>query len=88
VQYLPVENDFDEPLLREIAESTDGRYYRANDTDSMNEAMKEIDSLEKTTFEQQTLINWRELSFPLIAAALAALLLGFLLEQTVFLKIP
>ena len=88
VQYLPVENDFDEPLLREIAESTDGRSYRANDTDSMNEAMKEIDSLEKTTFEQQTLINWRELSFPLISAALIAILAAFLLEQTIFLKAP
>jgi Ca-activated chloride channel family protein len=85
---MPVASDFDEKLLQEMAESTDGKYYRADDTESMEAAMKEIDSLEKTTFEQQTLINWRELSFPLIAAALAALLLGFLLEQTVFLKIP
>ena len=88
VQYMQVANDFDEPLLQEMAELTGGKYYRADDTDSMEAAMKEIDSLEKTTFEQQTLVNWRELSFPLIILALATLLLAFALEQTVFLKAP
>ena len=88
IQYLPAGNDFDEELLQDMAESTDGRYYRAEDTDSMNAAMAEIDSLEKTTFEQQTLINWRELAFPLIGIALAALLAAFFLEHTVFLKVP
>lgn len=88
VQYVPVQNDFDEPLLKEIAATTDGKYYRAEDIPSMKAAMEAIDKLEKTTFEQQVLINWRELSFPLIAAALSALLLAFLLENTVFLKAP
>lgn len=42
----------------------------------------------KTTFEQQTTMNWRELAFPLIAAALAILILAFLLENTIFLRAP
>ena len=88
VQYVPVRNDFDEPLLKEIAAATDGKYYHAEDLPSMEAAMKAIDSLEKTTFEQQVLINWQELAFPLIAAALGMLLLAFLLENTVFLKAP
>ena len=50
--------------------------------------MKEIDSLEKTSFEQQTLINWRELAPSFIAASLILLLLAFLLESTVFKRIP
>lgn len=87
-QYTPVKNDFDEKLLQEIASTTDGKYYRAEDVPSMEAAMKSIDALEKTTFEQQVLINWRELAFPLITAALASLLLAFLLENTVFLKAP
>ena len=87
-QYVPIRNDFDEPLLQEMAELTGGKYDRADDTESMAAAMKAIDALEKTTFEQQTLINWRELSFPLIAVALGAMLLAFLLENTVFLKVP
>ena len=87
-QYIPVQSDFDEQLLREIASVTNGKYYHAEDVPSMEAAMKAIDSLEKTTFEQQVLINWRELSIPLIAAALGCLLLAFLLENTVFLKAP
>lgn len=87
-QYIPARNDFDEKLLQEIASSTDGKYYRAEDVASMEAAMKSIDSLEKTTFEQQVLVNWKELSFPLIMIALAALLLAFLLENTIFLKAP
>ena len=87
-QYVPVQSDFDEQLLRDIASATDGKYYHADDVPSMEAAMKAIDSLEKTTFEQQVLINWRELSIPLIAFALAGLLLAFLLENTVFLKAP
>ena len=87
-QYVPVQSDFDEKLLRDIASSTDGKYYHADDVPSMEAAMKAIDSLEKTTFEQQVLINWQELSFPLIALALTGLLLAFLLENTVFLKAP
>ena len=71
-----------------MAELTGGKYYRADDTESMAAAMKAIDALEKTTFEQQTLINWRELAFPLITVALGSLLLAFLLENTVFLKAP
>lgn len=88
VQYQPVKNDFDEPLLKDIAELTDGKYYHAEDVPSMESAMKTIDALEKTTFEQQVLINWKELAFPLIAVALGGLLLAFFLENTVFLKAP
>ena len=87
-QYTPAANDFDEPLLKEIASTTGGKYYRAEDISSMKAAMDSIDKLEKTTFEQQVLINWKEFAFPLITAALGALLLAFLLENTIFLKAP
>lgn len=87
-QFEPAPNDFDEPLLKEIASITGGKYYRAKDISSMKAAMDSIDKLEKTTFEQQILINWKEFAFPLITAALGALLLAFLLENTIFLKAP
>ena len=54
----------------------------------MAAAMKEIDSLEKTSFEQQTLVNWRELAPAFIAAALCLILLAFLLEHTMLKRIP
>ena len=63
-------------------------YYRAEDSESMAAAMKEIDSLEKTSFEQQTIVNWRELAPGFIAGALACMLLAFLLENSVMKRIP
>ena len=54
----------------------------------MAAAMKAIDSLEKTSFEQQTLVNWRELAPGFTAASLILLLLAFLLENTVMKRIP
>ncbi len=86
--YQQIQSDFDEKLLQQIAADSGGRYYKAEDSDSMAAAMKEIDSLEKTSFEQQTLINWRELAPSFIAASLILLLLAFLLESTVFKRIP
>ena len=86
--FVPVQNDFDEPLLKDIASTSGGKYYRAEDAESMAAAMKEIDSLEKTSFEQQTLVNWRELAPGFIAGALVCMLLAFLLENSVMKRIP
>jgi len=41
----------DEDMLRSIAERTGGKFYRATDTDSLQEAYSEINELEKTTIE-------------------------------------
>lgn len=86
--FVPVQNDFDEQLLKDIASASGGRYYRAEDSESMAAAMKEIDSLEKTSFEQQTIVNWRELAPGFIAGALICMLLAFLLENSIMKRIP
>ena len=86
--FVPVQNDFDEPLLKDIASTSGGKYYRAEDAESMAAAMKEIDALEKTSFEQQTVVNWCELAPGFIVGALACLLLAFLLENSVMKRIP
>lgn len=86
--FVPVQNDFDEPLLKDIASTSRGKYYRAEDSESMAAAMKEIDALEKTSFEQQTIVNWRELAPGFIVGALFCMLLAFLLENSVMKRIP
>lgn len=86
--FVPVQNDFDEQLLKDIASASGGRYYRAEDGESMAAAMKEIDSLEKTSFEQQTIVNWHELAPGFIAGALICMLLAFLLENSIMKRIP
>lgn len=88
ISYTPIGSEFDEPLLQDIASTTGGRYYKAEDAAAMQQAMEEIDRLEKTTDEQPLVIHWKELYPGLCCAALGLLLLAFTLRNTVFLSIP
>lgn len=51
IQYQNVEVKIDEDILKQIAEMTGGKYFRATDNDKMREIYKEIDSMEKTQLE-------------------------------------
>ena len=81
-------NEFDEPLLKELADMTGGRYYRAADAKGMAQAMNEINKLEKTSVEQPVVVNWRELYPWFCWIALGSVLLGLFLRQTLCLRLP
>ncbi len=53
----------DEKTLKEIAELTGGRYYRANSGARLQKAFESIDKLEKTDIRRRTFITFEEL-FP------------------------
>lgn len=78
----------DDRDLRRIAEVTGGRHFHATDTESLRRIYTEIDKLERTRVEERTYASWRELSWPWLAAAFAALCTQMLLESTVLRKIP
>ncbi len=64
----------DEKTLKEIADITGGRYYRANSGAKLQKAFASIDKLEKTDIRRRTFITFDELfPWPL---ALACLLLA------------
>ena len=86
--FVPVQGEFDEQLLKDIAGSTGGVYYKADDGDSMRKAMEQIDKLEKTSVQQTILVNWKEFYPVLCWIAIGLLLFGMLLEKTVLLRIP
>jgi len=54
--------NIDEATLKKVAEVTEGKYYRAVDTDSLSEIYKEIDLLEKTIVETENFVDYRELA--------------------------
>ena len=81
-------DEFDEPLLRDLADMTGGRYYRAADAKGMAQAMNEINKLEKTSVEQPVVVNWRELYPYFCWFGLGTILLGFCLSRTVCLRLP
>lgn len=68
---------FDEALMREIAATTAGAYFRATDSNALHEIANRISELEKTEAERRTVMIPHPLyPWPLAAALLLLLLLG------------
>ena len=83
-QYGRIQVEIDEKLLKEIAEVTGGKYFRATNNRKLKEIYKEIDALEKTEVEEFKFYNYEEKFRPLILLALGLLLFEFLLRFTLF----
>ena len=88
VQYQNVPVEIDEQVLKQIASTTGGQYFRAADNSSLKEIYSEIDQLEKTKIsvqefskKQEEYKNWALLVF-------ALLLIEVLLRNTVLRNIP
>jgi len=86
--YQNVRVDIDEKTLKEIAEMTNGKYFRATDTESLKAIYKEIDALEKTEIEQIGYMEHEELFDKVLLVALLFLVFEIILTNTVLLKIP
>ena len=74
---IPVE--IDEPLLKEIADGTGGRYFRATDNTKLQEIYAEIGQMEKTRTTVDSFPVYKDLYKNYALAALACLLLELLL---------
>jgi Ca-activated chloride channel family protein len=86
IQQVPVE--IDEVLLRQIAEMTDGRYFRATDNTKLLEIYNEINQMEKARVSVDSFPIYREEFMPFALAALAALILEILLKLLILRRIP
>jgi Ca-activated chloride channel family protein len=79
---------FNEEGLRETAQIAEGKFYRATDTQSLQEIYGEIDKLEKTKVSVKKYQQYHDL-FPVCIAAGCGLLVGqLLLGQTVWRRLP
>ncbi|WP_414826854.1 vWA domain-containing protein [Aureitalea sp. L0-47] len=83
-QYGSIQVEIDEELLKEIATTTGGQYFRATSTTKLNEIYDEINKLEKTDIEEFKYTNYEEKFRPLVLLALGLLGLEFLLRYTLF----
>ena len=86
MQNMPVE--IDEDVLKVIAKTTDGSYFRATDNNKLREIYQEIDQLEKTRLDVKQFSKKKEEYFPFLLAALLILLTEILLRYTLFRTIP
>jgi len=82
------DNFLDEQLLRQIAGETGGEYFRARDKLSLQNIYRQIDQMEKSKIEVQSLRHYQEEFIPLLLIALALLFVELLLRFTFLKKFP
>lgn len=80
--------EIDEALLREIAEMTGGKYYRAVDEQSLEQIYASIDQLEKTKIEVTSFKRYSEEYHHFAFWGILFLLIEVLLRYTVLRAIP
>jgi Ca-activated chloride channel family protein len=83
-----VEVEIDEQLLQNIAEGTDGKYFRATDNTKLLEIYGEINKMEKNRTMVDSFPIYKELFMYFALAALAAIVLEMLLVLFVTKQIP
>ncbi|GGK14215.1 BatA protein [Yeosuana aromativorans] len=83
-QYGRVQVEIDEALLKDIADVTGGKYFRATNNKKLEEIYGEINKLEKTDIDEFKYYNYQEKYRPLALLAGALLLFELLLRYTFF----
>lgn len=86
--YSSQKDEINEGLLLEIAQTTGGQFYRAQNEHQLAEIYEKINELEKTTFTPPSIIYAQDRFAPWLWAALAALLVAVVLEKLFLLRIP
>ncbi|MDE0327257.1 MAG: VWA domain-containing protein [Candidatus Poribacteria bacterium] len=87
-RYREVLTYLDEDTLKQIAQTTGGRYFRAIDTQSLKQIYAEIDRFEKTEFKTFNTVTHKELATYFLIPAVLLLGIEILLSNTVLRKIP
>ena len=88
VQVQNMKVEIDESLLKEVAESTGGRYFRATDNTKLAEIYSEINKMEKAKMTIDGFPVYKELFGPFAVWALLSLLLELLLNWFVIRRLP
>ena len=78
----------DDKTLRVIAKETGGKFYRAQNTQTLEPVYEEIDQLEPTTAEYSEYVLREEYFRPFLISGILILFLQFLLSQTILRRLP
>jgi Ca-activated chloride channel family protein len=88
IQYEEFEVRIDEPLLRQIADMTGGKYFRATSNNKLREIYQEIDKLEKSKVEINDYAKRQDEYFWFAIAAGVFIAFELLLRFTVLRTVP
>ena len=78
---LPQNGELDEQSLQTLASETRGRYYRASDTDKLQQIYREIDKLEPSSNDDQYVQESKELFYYPASLALLIILLIIVIQR-------
>lgn len=87
-RYQNVPVDIDEQMLTTIAEMTNGAYFRATNTDRLQEIYNQIDNLEKTKIEELIYTDYKDLYLRFLIPAFLLLMFSLVSEKMLFRRIP
>jgi Ca-activated chloride channel family protein len=87
-RYVYQNVDLDELTLQKISYETDAQYFKASNTEKLNQIYEHIDKLEKTKIEIKKYTEYKEKYSFFLIPGLVILLLEILLGQTILRKIP
>ncbi len=88
IQTQMMEVKIDEPLLREIARMTDGKYFRATNNAKLRNIYQEIDKMEKSKIDVTEFRKKKEEYLPLVLLAFIFLGIEMLLRYVYLKNIP
>lgn len=84
IQYQQVPVKINETLLKQIADETGGKYFRAESKESLQKIYDEIDQMERSKIEVNEFQRLHEEFYPFVIWGLILLVLSFILKNTIF----
>lgn len=84
IVYEKVPVELDEELMKSIAKTTGGKYFRATDTSKLKAIYEEINQLEKTKIDEQKFVKSDDKFQFLVLLAFILLCIDFTLQKTLF----
>ncbi len=86
--YVYQKVDLDEETLKDIAQKTGGRYFRATNTEALKTIYQQIDAMEKSQAKIKEYHDYTELFHWFLIPGVVCILAEVLLAHTRFMKIP
>ena len=87
VIYQSINSQINEKLLKQIANETKGKYFKANNVRALQLIFSEIGQLEKSPIEEVKQVQYKELFPTFLKQAVLLYLLSFFLSLTVFWRV-
>jgi Ca-activated chloride channel family protein len=88
VQYKDMEVKIDEDVLQQIAQTTNGKYFRAVNNQKLKKIYEEIDKMEKSKIEVTEFSEKNEEFFWFVIIGVALIIIEITLKNTVLRSIP